>query len=90
MTLGGYVESDISGEIEWYSAEDPTNAVAPYDTWMLPVTTMEVSGLSLLTPPVVTPTAVEVDPSIERLVNAVDPFPVYAHFNTGYPFIGVD
>lgn len=87
MTLGGYVESDIDGEVEWYLYEesDTANADVLDSTWTLPLTTMDISGLDLLAAP-----TVDVDAKTERLVNAVDPFPCYAHFNTGYPFIGVD
>lgn len=85
MTIGGYSPSDMVGGhegIEWYK-DDVTNAIADYPTWMLPINSMNVTGINLLEAPT-TPTGTE------RLVNDDSAFPCYAHFNTGYPFIGVD
>lgn len=73
----------MNSDIEWYMNDD-VNAVT-YDTWMLPVSAMNISDteINLLEPPTVSP-------ATERLLADEDAFPSYAHFNTAYPFIGVD
>ena len=88
MTIGGYSDQDMNGGyegIEWYENVD-VNSVQ-YDTWMLEITSMNISGTDLLSAP---ESDDSVDSKTERLVNDDTAFINYAHFNTGYPFLGVD
>ena len=42
ITLGGFEESDISGDMQYYSNENDSNTATTYGTWMLSLSSMTV------------------------------------------------
>jgi len=82
LTLGGYLESDLSGDVEWYDMSSLTDG-----HWKLPISTFTIDGIDLLAAP--TTTNDDGDASNAYVGEEVT-FPSYAHFNSGYPFLGVD
>ena len=100
LTIGGYMDSDFSGDIEWYSQTDSssTNIEGDGDSanWKLAISSFMVdNAINLLEPePEDDPTenhgSYNTTNSEYPYVNTEDNVVAYAYFNTGYPFLGVD
>ena len=81
LTIGGYNYQDIDGNVEWFN-------MTTSEGWRVPVTNMTInSDINLLTAP--SPTTEDSD---DHYLGAdeVTLITSYGHFNSGYPFIGVD
>jgi hypothetical protein len=77
VTIGGYNYQDMAGDIEWYN-------MTYTEGWRVNITNMTIDGdINLMTAPT---------PETEHYLGAgdVDEITSYGHFNSGYPFIGVD
>lgn len=80
VTIGGYNYQDMDGDIEWFN-------MTYTEGWRVNITNMTLDGdINLLTAP--TPAAANEDHYLG--VGEVDEITSYGHFNSGYPFIGVD
>lgn len=75
LTLGGYYAEDAASEIDWYD-------VSNMEAWELEISVLTVDGYDLLLPPE--------SASVDLGENADSSYPSFVHFNTSYPFIGVD
>ena len=99
MTIGGYSDRLYKSSMEWYSLNPstPTNEdeAAQVNNWRLTFSNFTIDTFNMCEPPsssikkvnsgepeVYEGSLLEADPTTE--------FKVYGHFNTGYPFIGVD
>lgn len=86
LTIGGYNEMDMATEVDWQNVTTSESAA-----WMLEMSTFSIDGISLMTPPVVEPTDVAEGSLADRMAsNETVDYTVMAHFNSGYPFLGVD
>lgn len=86
LTIGGYNEMDMSTEIDWQNVTTSESAA-----WMLELSTFSLDGVSLMTPPTPAPADVADGSLADRMAyNETVDYPVMAHFNSGYPFLGVD
>lgn len=83
LTIGGWNEQDMSGDIEWYNS----TAFESLKSWKITITNMTLDKYNLLEAPAVDPPAQEYG---EDAVDVDTEFMSYGHFNSGYPFIGVD
>ena len=85
LTIGGYNYQDMAGDIEWFN-------ITEYNTdgstgWRVPISSMFMDrSTNLLTAPTTDSNADDHYLGADE----VTVIPSYAHFNTGYPFIGVD
>ena len=87
LTIGGYNEADMSSEIDWVDMSTSS------DAWMLELSAFSMDGASLMEPPATDPVSVDVAEGslADRMgYNETVTYPVIAHFNSGYPFLGVD
>ena len=99
MTIGGYSDRLYKSNMEWYSLNPttPTNEdeATQVNNWRLTFSNFTIDTFDMCEPPssntkkvnsgepeVYEGSLLEADPTTE--------FKVYGHFNTGYPFIGVD
>ena len=82
VTLGGYSKQDYTGDIDWFN-------MAEQDSWTVNMKNFTLGSYNLLEPPT-TSTNRAFEEQNERLSEDADPFYTYGHFNTGYPFLGVD
>ena len=82
VTLGGYSKQDYTGDIDWFNMADQ-------DSWTVNMKNFTLGSYNLLEPPT-TSTNRAFEEQNERLLEDADPFYTYGHFNTGYPFLGVD
>ena len=79
LTVGGYNYEDLASDIEWFNITETGG-------WKVPISDMILNNnVNLLTAP-------SDDDAADQYLgaDAVSVIPSYAHFNTGYPFIGVD
>ena len=79
LTIGGYNYEDMASDIEWFNITETGG-------WKVPISDMIMNNnVNLLTAP-------SDDDAADQYLgaDAVSVIPSYAHFNTGYPFIGVD
>ncbi len=84
---------DFDGDIEWYNS----TVQASITSWKLVISSMDLDHYNLLeAPPAPEPTNEMYDDEFnddhvykDAVYNDTD-FTSYAHFNSGYPFIGVD
>ena len=63
--------------------------MADQDSWTVNMKNFTLGSYNLLEPPT-TSTNRAFEEQNERLLEDADPFYTYGHFNTGYPFLGVD
>ena len=81
VTFGGYSSQDYTGDIDWFDMSQQT-------TWTVNMKNFTLGSYNLLEAPASTNQAF--DEQNKRLLDDADPFYTYGHFNTGYPFLGVD
>jgi len=75
----------MGSEIEWFNMTDFSSV-----GWRLNITNMTMNGdINLLTQTTTKAKVIE-DTGFYEGANEVTVLPSYAHFNSGYPFIGVD
>ena len=92
MTIGGYSDRLFSSDIEWYDL-NPTTAdgsyvnETPVSNWRLTFSNFTIDTYNLMNAPSSDPQVYESSPLKD---DPTTEFKVYGHFNTGYPFIGVD
>ena len=80
LTIGGYNYEDMASDIEWFNITETGG-------WKVQISDMILNNnCNLLTAP-----TTDANADDQYLgADAVTVIPSYAHFNTGYPFIGVD
>ena len=83
MTLGGYLDADMDGEIEWYDT-----TYSEY-SWTLQMSNFTLDGIDLMTAPEPEPTSAD-EHYGGPMLRGDESYPVYAHFNSAYPFLGAD
>lgn len=87
MTIGGTNDQDFSGNVEWYNS----TSFESVKSWNLVITSMDLDHYNLIEAPPADPTAEPTDDQVnESAVNVESNFTAYAHFNSGFPFLGVD
>ena len=96
MTIGGYSDRLYKSKMEWYSLNPTTpsndgDETEKVSNWRLTFSNFTLDTFNMCEPPsssdsdepqVYKGSLLDADPTTE--------FKVYGHFNTGYPFIGVD
>jgi len=73
----------FKSEIEWYDLNSSENEAEKVSEWRLNFSNFTFDSIDLMKAPASDDTVYA-----GALPNA--DFPVYGHFNTGYPFLGVD
>ena len=86
MTIGGWSDRLFSTAVEWYDL-NPADSNDGVTNWKLTFSSFYIDTYDMMEAP--TPTE-EVYAGSVFENDADTEFKVYGHFNTGYPFIGVD
>lgn len=87
VTIGGYNYQDFGSDIEWYEME-----YSYAQGWVLNITNITIDNTDLLVAPAASTTKPNGELKEGIYFGAGDEplIASYAHFNSGYPFIGVD
>ena len=89
ITIGGFSERLFSSEVEWYSLTAPENEDS-VSNWRLDFSKFTFDTDDLMEAPSADDDNEAGEPEIYAAATPDAEFPVYGHFNTGYPFLGVD